>query len=615
MRFTSAGRYHADSSIRTLRCSVETDSSSKDILKKDENRATGDTPEAESDVKDELHQTSLQSEGTNSESAAAAQDGVIKETDSVLKSSSDAIDKSKEVTENSGIDEATRKRLEAERLDLEAKKAMLEFERKTLEAEKKKLELMKVRMTKDEFREKQNRISTLNAEVENAKDALNKDSAAAAEAPAGAVEKKTNGNNAGLNPATGMGSSPMLKEMTKLLENMNMRGFTVSEKDIALMKEKVLSMRNFYVTQVERSPFDSRVVFRGNLRMNPAEAMEDITKAAKACGVADRLALFLLVDPASQDKRPCVVALPADVAEPNKRTTASTVLAVVAAVATAFTTFSYGVSIFGISPEFVQQITQGNVDEVYYTLPVSIGAFAIAIFHEAGHRVSAAYHKVKLGLPYFLPSLQIGLYGTITPLGSYPKNRTQLFDVAISGPAAGLGLSLVGLVAGLVLTNTGAVADWWPQIPGGLFRASLLMGSIANIILPPGIREQATYAVHPLTVVGFTGVIVNALQLIPIGRLDGGRVVQSLFGRRIANIMTSLTLILQGLASILGNSPLLLFWGLVCVFLQREPDYSCQDDVTEPNNARTILGLSMLFIMLITLCPFPDSLRDVLGQY
>lgn len=555
--------------------------------------------------------SSVETDSTSSPSSEGVEnnDGVVKGKEAAHDVVGNATDG--EVKKSGGISEE--RRLEIERLELEAKKAMLDFERKSLDAEKKRLELMKLRMGKEEH-------SRMKEEHSRMKDGVSvvKDDAAdkkPVEAPGDKKVENGNGLEKFKNGISGIGSNaPMIKEMSRLLENMNMRGFTVSEGDITLMKENVLTMKNFYVTQVERSPFDSRVVFKGNLRMDPAEAMQDILQNAETSGVSKRLALFLLIDPASEDTRPCVVAIPADVAEPNKTSTGSYVLAGAALVATLFTTFSYGVGIFGVSPEFIQQLAQGNIDETWFTLPISVGAFAIATSHEIGHRIAAAYHKVKLGLPYFLPSLQIGLYGTITPLGSYPKNRSQLFDVAVAGPVAGIGLSLIALVSGMVLTNTGALADWWPQIPGGLFRASLLMGSIADLILPSGLREQATFAVHPLTVVGFSGVIVNALQLIPIGRLDGGRIVQSLFGRRVASIVTSLTLILQGLASIIGNSPLLLFWGLVCVFLQREADYSCQDDVTEPNNVRSALGLGMLFLMLIALCPFPESLRDVLGQ-
>jgi membrane-associated protease RseP (regulator of RpoE activity) len=223
------------------------------------------------------------------------------------------------------------------------------------------------------------------------------------------------------------------------------------------------------------------------------------------------------------------------------------------------------------------------------------------------HRIAALYHDIKLGLPVFLPSLQVGTYGTITPLQSYPRNRTGLFDVAASGPIAGAAISIVTLIAGLLLTSTGEVADWFPQIPSALFNGSILVGALGNLILPAAMRDQATLAVHPLLVVGYTGLLVNALNLIPIGRLDGGRIVQALFGRTIAGRVSGLTFVIQGLATIVGNSSLLLYWSLICVFLQREGEYPCQDEVTEPNNVRFVTGLGLLVLMILVLTPIPDQ--------
>jgi len=51
-----------------------------------------------------------------------------------------------------------------------------------------------------------------------------------------------------------------------------------------------------------------------------------------------------------------------------------------------------------------------------------------------------------------LPSLQIGLFGSVTRLLAFPKDRKQLFDVAIAGPLCGFTASLVCLFGGLSLT-------------------------------------------------------------------------------------------------------------------------------------------------------------------
>ncbi|CAN8075822.1 unnamed protein product [Agarophyton chilense] len=485
-------------------------------------------------------------------------------------------------------------RIEAERLELMAAKARLEFERAELQADRKRLELDKMKTLKDAHDAGK---APPSAEKQNPYDE---------EKTEESVEKK---------PAST--TSPQLTAGS-LSEILSAEFPRVSEKDIEIIKEKLCGMKTFFVTDVDRSPFDERVVFRGNMRQSADKLLEDLEALAEKEGIAGRVRLFLLYDPKDStdgdDKRPVLVALPS-AAKPSRTNTFSAIFAAVLGAAACFTTFSYGIGIFGLTPEVITQIAKGSLEDALLTLPISAGAIAISVFHEIGHRVAAAARGIKVGLPLFIPSLQIGTYGTITPLESYPRLRKDMFDFSVAGPLAGTITSFVALVAGLVITGSGQIADWFPQIPSSLFHASVLVGTVADAILPAGLREQATIAVHPLAVIGYTGLLINALNLMPIGRLDGGRIVQSLYGRVVAGRATAFTLLLQGISSLVGNSPLLLFWGLVCVFFQRESDYPCQNEIIEPDGTRTAIGLAALFVMLLILIPFPDQIGDILGQY
>lgn len=491
--------------------------------------------------------------------------------------------------------------MEAERLELMAAKARLEFERAELQADRKKLELDKVKSMKEIQESKDTAAGVVNQEVKNPYDVQQEDES----------QKGVNLTKQGLD----VKPPPITATLSDLLGSEFPR---ISEKDIEIIKENLCGMGTFFVTEVDRSPFDERVVFRGNMRQPADKLLETLEDMANEEGISERVRLFLLVDPKEgpegEDKRPVLVALPA-AAMPNQTNSFSAVVSVVMGLVACVTTFSYGIGIFGLTPEVISQIAKGSVEEAWLTLPISAGAIGLAFVHEAGHRVAAAMRDVKIGLPYFIPSLQIGTYGTITPLESYPRLRKDLFDVAVSGPLVGTLSSIAALVAGLVITSNGEIADWFPQVPSALFHASILVGSIADAILPAGLREQATIAVHPLAVVGYTGLLANALNLMPIGRLDGGRIMQALYGRAVAGRATAITLLLQAFSSLLGNSPLLLFWGLVSVFLQRESDYPCRNEVIEPDNTRTAIGLGALCVMLLVLVPFPDQVGDILGRY
>lgn len=494
---------------------------------------------------------------------------------------------------------ARKARMEAERLELMAAKARLEFERAELRADRKRLELDKLKNMKEIQESKDGAAGVGKEEVKNPYDVRQE----------GEMNKVVNlsTQGAGVPPITGTLSDLLGSEFPR-----------VSEKDIEVIKEKLCGMGTFFVTEVDRSPFDERVVFRGNMRQPADKLLETLEHMANEAGLSERVRLFLLLDPKigpdGEDKRPVLVALPA-AAKPNQTNSFSVVVSIVMGLVACATTFSYGIGIFGLTPEVITQIAKGSVEDAVLTLPISVGAIVLTFLHEAGHRVAAAMRDVKIGLPYFIPSLQIGTYGTITPLESYPRFRKDLFDVAVSGPLVGTVCSIAALVAGLVITSSGEIADWFPQVPSALFHASILVGALADVILPAGLREQATIAVHPLAVVGYTGLLANALNLMPIGRLDGGRIMQALYGRAVAGRATAITLVLQGLSSLLGNSPLLLFWGLVSVFLQRESDYPCRNEVIEPDNTRTAIGLGALCVMLLVLVPFPDQVGNILGRY
>mmetsp|Transcript_38576 Transcript_38576/g.152212 ORF Transcript_38576/g.152212 Transcript_38576/m.152212 type:complete len:154 (-) Transcript_38576:268-729(-) len=95
-----------------------------------------------------------------------------------------------------------------------------------------------------------------------------------------------------------------------------------------------------------------------------------------------------------------------------------------------------------------------------------------------------------------------------------------------------------------------------------------------------------------------------------VSRLDGGRIVQALYGRIAAGRISSITLFLQVLGAILGNSPLLLYWGLIAVLFQSRPDIPSQDEVTEPNDTRSALGLVALVLMVLILAPYPEAAQQ-----
>lgn len=185
-------------------------------------------------------------------------------------------------------------------------------------------------------------------------------------------------------------------------------------------------------------------------------------------------------------------------------------------------------------------------------------------------------------------------------------SRQVLFDISVAGPAAGGIVSLLMLIVGLLLSHTGS----YFQLPNQFFQGSILVGSLARVVLGSALQAPLVN-IHPLVVIGWLGLVITALNLMPAGQLDGGRIVQAIYGRKTAGRATIATLILLAIVS-LGNS-LAMYWAIVILFLQRDLERPSLDEITEPDDARAALGLLVLFLMIATLLPLTPGLAGRLG--
>jgi membrane-associated protease RseP (regulator of RpoE activity) len=188
-------------------------------------------------------------------------------------------------------------------------------------------------------------------------------------------------------------------------------------------------------------------------------------------------------------------------------------------------------------------------------------------------------------------------------------NRTALFDIAFAGPAVGGVFSLLLLISGLILSHPGSTF----QLPTEFFRASILVGTLAKVVLGSAL-EAAVVDINPLVIVGWLGLVITALNLLPAGKLDGGRIVHAIYGRKTARRSTLATLIILGIVSLFNPAnPIPLYWAVLILFLQRDLERPVQNELTEPDDSRAAWGLLALFLMLATLIPLSTSLAGRIG--
>jgi len=235
-------------------------------------------------------------------------------------------------------------------------------------------------------------------------------------------------------------------------------------------------------------------------------------------------------------------------------------------------------------------------------------AFAVALMgillaHEFGHYFQARRYGVPASLPYFLPMplSPIGTLGAVIAMRPQGADRRALFDVAITGPIAGLipalGCSYFGLTMSRFVTAEGADNLVTLGEP-------LIFKAMSYLIYGP-LPEGQDIVLHPIAYAGWVGLLITALNLMPIGQLDGGHILYSLLPRYAFAV--SLTLLYGAIVATI-------FWRLwhwslmllLLVLLVRHPPAAREE--VPIDRTRVVLGWLMLLFVLVGFTPTPWNL-------
>jgi len=247
-------------------------------------------------------------------------------------------------------------------------------------------------------------------------------------------------------------------------------------------------------------------------------------------------------------------------------------------------------------------------------LPYALGLLAILLVHELGHYFMARHHRIRVTLPYFIPvPFALGTFGAFIEMRSAAENRRALFDVAVAGPLAGLVIAIPALLIGLRSSVIVAVAEPVAgMMHGGTsIGSSVLLAFLAKLSLGTELLEGHVLQLSPLAFAGWLGLMVTALNLLPIGQLDGGHIAHAMFGRRAGDTIGSVamwTLLLLGLFVWPG----LLMWALIVFFIAGRGAPPL-DDVTPLLPSRRCLGYVAFGILVLILAPLPHKLWEAVG--
>lgn len=237
-------------------------------------------------------------------------------------------------------------------------------------------------------------------------------------------------------------------------------------------------------------------------------------------------------------------------------------------------------------------------------LPFSLTLLSILLAHEFGHYLACVYYGVDATLPFFIPApTPIGTMGAFIRIKSAIYSKRVLFDVGIAGPIAGFIFLLPALSVGLAFSKI------VPGINRAVSDTAISFGmppvlQLLERIIFPGVLPGDIY-LHPVARAGWVGVFATALNLLPVGQLDGGHILYALSGekhRLISRIFIFL-LIPAGLFYWQGW----LLWAVVLFLLARR--HPAIYDLADVGPARLRLGFLALFMFLLCfmLAPFGNS--------
>lgn len=386
--------------------------------------------------------------------------------------------------------------------------------------------------------------------------------------------------------------SPTALAMSQAKEQIK-RYQSIPVEEIKLI-QGIFGIETYYVT--ETIPYQEGAIFKGNLRGEPDVVHERLSQSLSD-RLGDKYNLFLVE---GQDRKPVVIVLPSRVSNFDNSTIPQKLLIVVLIFANAYTSINLGALIAGFpAPQNSQEYLAG--------VPFALGIALILGLRELAIRLIAKKYQVKVSAPFFLPSSQLGSFGAFSRIFSPLPNRTVLFDIAIAPAMISGILSLFMLIVGLRLS---AIGMGNIDIPSQIFQASVLAGTLAKAFL--GDRLQASFiSIHPLVILGWLGSVITALNLMPAGQLDGGRIVQAIYGRRTASVTTILTLIFLVIATVIN--PLALYWGGLILILLRDLERPMLNEISEIDGDREVVGAIALFWMLIVILPLTSGFAERLG--
>jgi membrane-associated protease RseP (regulator of RpoE activity) len=354
--------------------------------------------------------------------------------------------------------------------------------------------------------------------------------------------------------------------------------------DLLLCEERLRELAEEVMVVKERQIRGGVILFRGDLRIEPDRALDRLLERFAPFGFTP----FLRAD----GDRVMLQAWPLVQVQERPRP----VLNLTLFVLTALSTLAAGALLTGVvdmtSP--ASWLSAGG--------PFAVTLLAILGVHEFGHYFTARYYKASVSLPYFIPAppplFLFGTLGAIIRMRSPARDRNSLFDIAAAGPLAGMLIAVPAVILGLAWSEVAKIP------PGAIhFGDSLLMRWLVYLTFG-GLAEGTDVIIHPVALAGWVGFFVTALNLVPVGQLDGGRIAYALLGRHHRVLGVGTFVLLLALGGITGSANWFM-WAALLFFLVGFHHSPPLDDLTPLSPLRRVVGVACLILLVLLIPPVP----------
>ncbi len=243
------------------------------------------------------------------------------------------------------------------------------------------------------------------------------------------------------------------------------------------------------------------------------------------------------------------------------------------------------------------QILPGYRTGLHYALAV----MGILLAHEMGHYLQARRYRVPATLPFFIPMpiSPFGTMGAVILQGAGTADRKSMFDIAVSGPLAGLVIAIPVLIFGIHESTYALVTE-----NSMIYGDPLLVKMIASAIHGPALPGQEL-TLTPLLFAGWVGVFITSLNLIPVGQLDGGHILYCLLGRKAHDLALMIVGFAAAYCVFVDPSYVVIIVLLLMMGVKHPPT---RNDRMPIGRARVILGWLTLSFIIIGFTPRPITL-------